>query len=177
MAGREKKSRCKITYKKIAQNIEPMRIRRPSRQYLAFIMYFDVFLDPRIWPIEEMNSIVTRNSQLHSLSFNSWASPRILSGLASVITILYRQTDLSGALGRDSFIPTALWRIWDGECCTIAFARLPDSGECVWEQQIEVHLLGACENIFCFCRLVNQKKKKYPQSLDWYYILSVLFSW
>lgn len=136
-----------------------MGIQRPILQYLAFIMYFDVFLDPRIWPIEETNSIVTRNSQFHSLSFNSWVSPRNLSGLASVITIPYRQTDLSGAFGGDSFIPTALWRIWDGERCTIAFARLPDSGECVWEQQIEVHLLGACENIFCFCRLVNQKKK------------------
>lgn len=136
-----------------------MGIQRPILQYLAFIMYFDVFLDPRIWPIEEANSIVTRNSQFYSLSFNSWVSPRNLSGLASVITIPYRQTDLSGAFGGDSFIPTALWRIWDGERCTIAFARLPDSGECVWEQQIEVHLLGACENIFCFCRLVNQKKK------------------
>jgi hypothetical protein len=32
---------------------------------------------------------------------------------------------------------------------TAVFAHLPDSREWDWEQQIEVHLLGACENILC----------------------------
>lgn len=79
------------------------------------------------------------------------------------------------AFGGDSFIPRALWRIWDGEHCALASVRLPDSGESVWEQQLGVHLLGPVKISFAFVNWWTEKNKKYLKSLDWYYILPVLW--
>lgn len=107
MTGKESKSRCKIIYQKISQNIQPNGNSKTDTIISCFYyLFFMSFQIQGYEQIKETNSIVTRNSQFHSLGFNSWISPRILSGLVSVITIPYRQTDLSGAFGRDSFIPT-----------------------------------------------------------------------
>lgn len=75
-----------------------MEIQRHKFNNILFLYIYSDVLETRIWPIRETNSIVTRNSRLHSLGFNSRVSPSILSGPALVITIPHRQTHLSGVL-------------------------------------------------------------------------------